>query len=231
MAAPPPRHENDCVASGRLRRHAVESDVPCVADRRRREGLFRGIWSAPLARAGARADNRTCITINMNDWPIRIDPEEAAIGRPTQDGAPPGRGLRQPEHTPGLRRRAPAARRLARRPAAPRCDAGRLPSPSCTTPGALPRAPRWRSPRRASVRSSPGGPFPPASGRPGCSPGTGGPPAIGDEDRRGRSGSRIWRPSSPPATDRGGESDQVALGARASRCGDRRTAVHGGDAA
>ena len=29
------------------------------------------------------------------------------------DRAPPGRGLRQPEHPPGLRRRAPAARRLA----------------------------------------------------------------------------------------------------------------------
>ena len=48
---------------------------------------------------------------------------------PTSDAdrAPPGRGLRQPEHPTGLRRRAAAARRLARRPAAPRCDPGRLP--------------------------------------------------------------------------------------------------------
>ena len=36
-----PRHENDCVASGRLRRHAVESPAPYVADRRRREGFFK----------------------------------------------------------------------------------------------------------------------------------------------------------------------------------------------
>ena len=24
-----------------------------------------------------------CVTFNMNDWPARIDPEEAKIGRPT----------------------------------------------------------------------------------------------------------------------------------------------------
>ncbi len=34
----------------------------------------------------------------MKDSPARIDPEEVVIGRPTQTGAPPGRGLRQPEH-------------------------------------------------------------------------------------------------------------------------------------
>ena len=31
----------------------------------------------------ARADNRTGVTFNMNDVPARIDPDEAAIGRPT----------------------------------------------------------------------------------------------------------------------------------------------------
>ena len=68
-----------------------------------------------------------------------------------------------------------------------------------------------KSPRRASARSWPGSPLPLASGQPRCSPGTGGPPTIGVEDRRGRSGFRIWRPCSPPATGRGGETDEVAL--------------------
>ena len=84
-------------------------------------------------------------------------------------------------------------------------------SPSCTMPAAPLQAPRWRSPRRASGRSWPGKPYPPASGRPGYSPGTGGPPEIGAADRRGRSGSRTLPPCSPPATGRGVESDQVAL--------------------
>ena len=39
-----------------------------------------------VARAGARADNRTCITVNMKDLPARIDPDEAAVDRPTQTG-------------------------------------------------------------------------------------------------------------------------------------------------
>ena len=78
-------------------------------------------------------------------------------------------------------------------------------SPSCsTTPGALRRAPRSPSPRRASARSSPGSLLPPASGRPGCSPGTGEPRPFGAEARRGRSGPRTWRPCSPPATGGGG---------------------------
>ena len=77
-------------------------------------------------------------------------------------------------------------------------------SPSCTTRAAPPRAPRWRPPRRASARSSPSSPLPPASGRPGCSLATGGRPAIAAAVRRGRSGSLTWRPCSPPVTGRGG---------------------------
>ena len=67
------------------------------------------------------------ITFNMNDSPARTDTVEAAIGGPDTDRAPSGRGLRQPEHPTGLRRRAPSARRLARWPRAPRRDSGRLP--------------------------------------------------------------------------------------------------------
>ena len=70
-------------------------------------------------------------------------------------------------------------------------------------PGARPRPLRWQSPRRASARSWPVSPPPPASGRPGCWPGTGGPPPGGGEVRRGRSRSRTWLPCSPPATGRG----------------------------
>ena len=78
----------------------------------------------------------------MNDSPARIDPEEAEIGRPTPTArrlveasvSPNTRrayagALRQPEHPAGLRWRAATARRLARRPRAPRRDPGRLTSP------------------------------------------------------------------------------------------------------
>ena len=63
-------------------------------------------------------------------------------------------------------------------------------SPSCTTPGALPRAPRWRSPRRASARSWPGSPLPPARGRPGC---LNGPPTCAGCIGSSRSGARPVR--------------------------------------
>ena len=68
-------------------------------------------------------------TFNMNDSPARIDPTEAAIGRPTQTA----RRLVEASVSPNTRRayavsrRATAARRLARRPAARRRDPGRLP--------------------------------------------------------------------------------------------------------
>ena len=77
-------------------------------------------------------------------------------------------------------------------------------SPSCTTPGAPSQAARWRSPRRASVRSLPGSPHQPANGLPGCSPGTGGQLPIVGVDRRARSGSRTPLRCSPPAAGRGG---------------------------
>ena len=79
-------------------------------------------------------------------------------------------------------------------------------SPSYATPAAPRRAPRWRSPRRASARSSPGNPLPPRpSGRPGCCrrlPAARREPAGAGS--RGRSGSRTWRPCAPPASGRGG---------------------------
>ena len=55
-------------------------------------------------------------------------------------------------------------------------------------PAAPPRAPRWRSPRRASVRSWPANRVRPASGPPVCSPATGGPPAIAAGARHDPSG-------------------------------------------
>ena len=77
-------------------------------------------------------------------------------------------------------------------------------SPSCTTPDALRRAPRWRSPRRASAQSSPVNLLPPASGPLGSWPATGGPPAIAVAVRHDRSGFRTWLPCSRPATGRVG---------------------------
>ena len=59
--------------------------------------------------------------------PVRIDPAEAAIGRPT----PTARRLVEASVSPNTRRAyaggAAAPRRLARRPRAPRRDPGRLP--------------------------------------------------------------------------------------------------------
>ena len=139
-------------------------------------------------------------------------PQSAARRRPRAAGSRPPSAL-----TPAAPTR---ARSAASTPGSTGASSTTWPSrrtsPSCTTADAPPRAPRWRSPRRASVRSSPGSRFQPASRRPGCWPGTGGPPPIAGEDRRDRSGSRTWRPCSPPVTGRGGvgggiESDQVAL--------------------
>ena len=73
-------------------------------------------------------------------------------------------------------------------------------SPSCTTPAGPPRAPRCRSPRRASAQSSQVNGARLASGRPGCSPATGGPPPIAAAARRARSAPPTSRPCSPRAT-------------------------------
>ena len=151
----------------------------------------------------------------MNDLPARTDPEEAVIGRPAQTSRRLVEASVSPERPPRLRRRTPPARCLARRPAAPRHDPGPLPGPSCTTPAGPPPAPRWRSPRRASARSSPASPARPATARRGCRPATGGPPPIAGAGRRDRSGPRTWRPCWPPATGprwqvRGVESEAVA---------------------
>ena len=56
---------------------------------------------------------RTRVTVNMNDWPARTDPEEAAIG----DQAATARRLVEASVSPNTRRayarRAPPARHLA----------------------------------------------------------------------------------------------------------------------
>ena len=87
----------------------------------------------------------------MNDSPARIDPEEAEIGRPTQTA----RRLVEASVSPNTRRAgAGALRRLDGREfddvalaayLAELHDAGRASSSAS-----------WRSPRRASARSSPG---------------------------------------------------------------------------
>ena len=50
----------------------------------------------------------------MNDSPARTDPQEAAIGRPTQTARRLVEASVSPEHPAGLRRRAPSAGRLDR---------------------------------------------------------------------------------------------------------------------
>ena len=119
----------------------------------------------------------------MKDSPARTDPEEAAIGRPTATA----HRLVEASVSPNTQRAyAGALRRLdawldgrelddaalgrlsrraaRRRPSLlERLDGGRR--------GVLPR-----EARRAAL-------LPPASGRPGCWPAIGGPPAIGDEDK------------------------------------------------
>ena len=75
-----------------------------------------------------RAQSLPIITLNVNALPARIDPQEAEIRRrPTATALRLIEASVSPEHAPRLRWRASGARRLARRPAAPRCDAGRLP--------------------------------------------------------------------------------------------------------
>ena len=145
----------------------------------------------------------------MNDWHRQVPDKAAAADRARRLVE----GLRQPEHLPGLRRGAPPARRLARRARAPRCRPWPPTSPTCTTQGERPQGldggRRSVFPREARGPAESGR----LSGRPGCSRGTGGPPPIGGAGRRDRSGSRTWRPCSPPATGRGHgvESDQVAV--------------------
>ena len=181
--------------------------------RRRRQILDTLARVFQVRRSRAPPSRSGLLTINMNDSPARIDAGEAAVGRRTQTA----RRLVEASVSPNTRRAyAGALRRLdvlARRPRARRRDPRGVPRRSCTTPGALPRAPRWRSPRRAFARSSPVSQPRPASEPPGCSPATGGPPAIGAGASRGPSGPRTWRPCSPPAIARdgaGGASDGSA---------------------
>ena len=85
-----------------------------------RTGPVRGLTAdAPRGLVDGSSRLRPISSLIKKESPARIDSEEAAIGRPTQT-APPGRGLGQPQRPTGLRQRAPAARRLARRPRARR---------------------------------------------------------------------------------------------------------------
>ena len=136
----------------------------------------------------------------MNDSLARIDPEEAAIGRVTSTA----RRLVEASVSPNTRRAyAGALRRLdawldgrqlddasLAAYVAELHDAGRAASSASMAVAAVCF--------RAKLAGQPA--LPPASGRPECSPATGELPEIGDEDKRGRSGSRTWRPCSPPAT-------------------------------
>ena len=140
------------------------------------------------------------LAVNMNDWPARIDPEEAAIGRVTSTA----RRLVEASVSPNTRRAyAGALRRLdawldgrqlddasLAAYVAELHDAGRASSSASMAVAAVcfraKLAGQNRSRRRAD---GPSARRLPANCR-----------RSGDEDKRGRSGSRTWRPCSPPAT-------------------------------
>ena len=139
----------------------------------------------------------------MNDLPARIDPDEAAIGRPTETAR------RLVEASVSLNTRRAYAGALRRLDAwldgralddaalaaylAELHDAGGASSSaSMAVAAACFRAKLAGQPTPASERTAR------------VLPAIGGLPALGGAARRGRSGSRTWRPCSPPATGRGG---------------------------
>ena len=174
------------------------------------------------------------VTVNMKDSPARIDPGRGRDRPPDADRAPLGRGLRQPEHASVSPNTPPSApnTRLAYAGALRRVDAwldgrelddvgaGRLPCRAARCrPRFLERV-RWRSPRRASARSSLASPLLPVSRPPGVLAGYR--RTAYDRGRgqarpvRGLRKSRTWRPCfatccRPRRRGRGGESDQVAI--------------------
>ena len=84
------------MASGRIGR-------PRTADE------FEGARSPRKSTSKSRHNRLPIIALNMNDWPARTDPEEAAIGRPT----PTARRLVEASVSPNTRRAyASALRRL-----------------------------------------------------------------------------------------------------------------------
>ena len=138
--------------------------------------------------------------------PPGIDPEDGAIGRPT----PTARRLVEASVSPNTRRAyAGALRRL---------DAG-LDGRELDDVTLAAYLAELHDAGRASSsasRSSPDSPLPPASGRHGYWPGTGGPPPIGGAGKRGRSGSSdlaavLATCHRPRRRGRGVETDQVAL--------------------
>ena len=89
-------------------------------------------------------------------------------------------------------------RRCRQRAAVGGGGTGVPPPPPPTGPAAAEPSAR----RRAAGPVSPARRARPGNGRPGFSPATGGLPPIAAGVRCGRSGRRIWSPSSPPATSR-----------------------------
>ena len=119
--------------------------------------------------------------LNMNDSPARIDPEEAAIAPPTATA----RRLVEASVSENTRRAYAGALRAR----APRRDPGHLPRRVARR---RPRLVQRLDDRRRGVL--PREARRPAPYRP---PGTGEPLASGGAARRGRSGSRTWRPCLP----------------------------------
>ena len=146
-----------------------------------------------------------CVTFNMNDSPARIDPEQAAIGRSAQTA----RRLVEAPVSPNTRRAySGALQRLAAwldgrelddvalaAYLAELHDAGRAASSASMAVAA------------ACFRAKLAGQPTPAGERP-ARVLAGYRRTAGDRrgrgQARGRSGSRTWRPCSPPATGRGG---------------------------
>ena len=92
------------------------------ARRLRMRGAEGGEVDRPACRNAFRqagVNRWVIIPVNVKDTPATRGPAAAS--------PPPRRRLAQPEHPPGLRRRAPPARRLARRPRARRHDPRPLP--------------------------------------------------------------------------------------------------------
>ena len=108
--------------------------------------------------------------------------------------------------------------------------------PSSTSRGELPRARRWRWPRRVSGPASSASRARPGNAPPGCWRATGGPGSAAAGARRAPSWRRTWPRSSPPATSRDAAAaawscDEVALKRGQLDAVIAGAAVHGGAAA
>ena len=151
---------------------------------------------------GRRHVARTAAGVKMDTTLAPTRPAAAELERP----APTARRLAEASISPNTRRAYSGALRrldawLDGRPLEDATlaaylgelhDQGRAPASAATAVAA----------RRASGPASPASRPRPGNGQPGSSPATGGRPAVEDGGKRGRSGRRTSRPSSPPATGR-----------------------------